>query len=659
MPGLLPPVVMELRAKAGELYSELGKVKHEVSEMEKETDAKTSRMRTSFHTLSGAGKAITFGVVGAGLAIGGFGVEAASAAQVVDARLATAVKNAGGKMEEMEPKVAALDATQRKYGFTNDQTNNALATLTTSLKDPAKAMSVMGVAADLAKAKNIDLNSAALLVAKGMEGQTRPLKALGIDLPVYAAGAQNVKLAQIALSTAQDNVNAILKKTPDAANSASKAHASYEKAMRTAALAQEKLTETQGSGDRILRTLTERVKGGAAAFGDTLRGKVASAKAGLEDMGEKIGKVLIPIILNVIKTGQQWADYLGKNKPLLIGIAAVIGGVLGMAILAYIASLAVAGVKSVIEFGKMIGSAAAWVGRTVAGFATVIAKGAVWVATTTAHLAVVAGKWVLSTAKTVASLAIQNAAMIGQKAVLIGTVVVLGIVTAAQWAWNAAMNANPITLIILGIVALIAIIVLIATKTTFFQTVWKDAVALIGAAWNWLWDSVIKPVGSFIGGAVEAIGSAIGRVFGGIGGVIKGAFSGVLEFIKGYFNTIIGVVNTIIDGINTATGLASAIGIHIGKIPHLPKFATGIDRVPGADGAPLPAIIHGGEAILSNDMLAGRRQIPSRVVDAVNAQQPAVQPRPVSSTQVTIVAQTNASPARIASEVGWLLRRQG
>ena len=54
--------------------------------------------------------------------------------------------------------------------------------------------------------------------------------------------------------------------------------------------------------------------------------------------------------------------------------------------------------------------------------------------------------------------------------VLLGNVVlmaywgILALVTAAQWLWNAAMNANPISLIIIGVVVLIALIALIINK---------------------------------------------------------------------------------------------------------------------------------------------------------------------------------------------------
>lgn len=62
--------------------------------------------------------------------------------------------------------------------------------------------------------------------------------------------------------------------------------------------------------------------------------------------------------------------------------------------------------------------------------------------------------------------------------------------TASQWQLNASMLANPVVLIVAGILALIAVIVLIATKTTWFQTAWKytwNAVkAAAAAVWGWL-----------------------------------------------------------------------------------------------------------------------------------------------------------------------------
>jgi hypothetical protein len=71
--------------------------------------------------------------------------------------------------------------------------------------------------------------------------------------------------------------------------------------------------------------------------------------------------------------------------------------------------------------------------------------------------------------------------------VVLAVAAALGVWAAVQWVLNSALLASPTTWIILGIVALIAIIVLVATKTTFFQDAWKIMTKAAIAAWNWFW----------------------------------------------------------------------------------------------------------------------------------------------------------------------------
>lgn len=89
--------------------------------------------------------------------------------------------------------------------------------------------------------------------------------------------------------------------------------------------------------------------------------------------------------------------------------------------------------------------------------------------------------------------------------------------TGVQWALNTALLANPIGLIIAAIAALIAIVVLIATKTTWFQDLWD-------AAW-----------GGIKAGA-EAVGSWFMDTLWG-------------KWIKGTFNNIIGFAGTTRDNV--------------------------------------------------------------------------------------------------------------
>lgn len=234
-------------------------------------------------------------------------IKATEAAQLSNTLLATAVKNSGNKMSAFAPQVEEADASMRKFGFTNAETQTALSTLVVGLKDPAKALKILSVAADLAKAKNMDLNSAALLVTKGMEGQTRPLKALGIDLPVYAGNAQMVALAQIHLADAQQKVADILAKTPGAFNASSKANAVYEAAVDNVTKAQEALTAKQSSGQAILDAISSRLKGSASAAAETYAGKVAAVTAQWDNVQEKAGAVLMPVLEGVVT----WLDAHG------------------------------------------------------------------------------------------------------------------------------------------------------------------------------------------------------------------------------------------------------------------------------------------------------------------------------------------------------------
>ena len=66
------------------------------------------------------------------------------------------------------------------------------------------------------------------------------------------------------------------------------------------------------------------------------------------------------------------------------------------------------------------------------------------------------------------------------------------VATAAQWAWNAAMMANPIGLIVIAIAAVVAAVILLYTKVDWFRNMVDAAIDGVVAAWNWLWDILKK-----------------------------------------------------------------------------------------------------------------------------------------------------------------------
>lgn len=123
-----------------------------------------------------------------------------------------------------------------------------------------------------------------------------------------------------------------------------------------------------------------------------------------------------------------------------------------------------------------------------------------------------------------------------------------GGLTVAQWALNAAMNANPIGAIITVIGLLVGVIVWVATQTTFFQDVWAGLTSFLGEAWIWLW-GILEPIFTQIGVIFTwlweyVIGPTIGLIIGYIqvwGAVFTWLYENVLHPMFTAAMVIIGV----------------------------------------------------------------------------------------------------------------------
>lgn len=198
--------------------------------------------------------------------------------------------------------------------------------------------------------------------------------------------------------------------------------------------------------------------------------------------------------------------------------------------------------------------------------------------------------------------------------ILLGLALAIGIAVIAQWAWNAALWAFPGTWIIAGIIALIAIIILIvvywdeiaaATGRVWdwivgkLGTAWqwiKDAVA---AAWNWVvqkttaaWNWIVADVDEAVDDLMRIVNwiSAIpGKVagwfgqvvswIGGLPGKIRSAASGMWDGISSSFRSM---VNSLISGWNNLSftiGGGSIMGVSIPSLtlstPNIPMLAEG------------------------------------------------------------------------------------
>jgi phage-related minor tail protein len=215
---------------------------------------------------------------------------------------------------------------------------------------------------------------------------------------------------------------------------------------------------------------------------------------------------------------------------------------------------------------------------------------------------------------------------------LVALGVALGVVVAVTWAWNAALAVNPVTWIVLGIVALIAVIVLVATKTRFFQTiwnavwgfmksvgawfagpfanffvqVWNKIVAFAKGVWNAIktyftfWINIYVKVGqaavNMVKWVVDKFSSFVNWIKGipgKIGGALSNLFAPLWNGFRGFINRIIGGWNSLHFGIPGFSFAGISVpGINIG-VPRLPYLAKGAGMVTESG----LAIIHRGESV--------------------------------------------------------------
>lgn len=151
---------------------------------------------------------------------------------------------------------------------------------------------------------------------------------------------------------------------------------------------------------------------------------------------------------------------------------------------------------------------------------------------------------------------------------------------AAQWVMNSALFASPITWVVAGIVALIAVIVLIATKTDWFSRAWRASWGWIKSAASNTWD-FLKKIPGWLQSAFSRVGSFIVSPY-------RAAFNGIARA----WNNTIGRLSW------SVPSWVPFIGGNSISVPNLPTFHSG-GVVPGVVGTPTVALLQAGEKVSS------------------------------------------------------------
>ncbi|MCD5419787.1 hypothetical protein LRS71_09495 [Rhodococcus pyridinivorans] len=155
--------------------------------------------------------------------------------------------------------------------------------------------------------------------------------------------------------------------------------------------------------------------------------------------------------------------------------------------------------------------------------------------TMSAQLVMQAGQWVIATAQMVAYNVAGTALSTATK-----------IWTGVQWALNAALNANPIGLIIAAVVALVAAVVLAYQNSETFrnivQAAWEGIQTAVSAAWEVLkaiFTAIWDFVGNILVGTFNTLVSVVSTVFNTIGAIVSAVWTNVISPIFNFWHTMI------------------------------------------------------------------------------------------------------------------------
>lgn len=165
-----------------------------------------------------------------------------------------------------------------------------------------------------------------------------------------------------------------------------------------------------------------------------------------------------------------------------------------------------------------------------------------------------------STATTTGAKLKDIAASIAHRVASIAQAVATGVVTAAQWLLNVAMSLNPIGIIIIAIIALVAVFVLLWNKSDGFRNFW------IGL-WDNIW-SVMKAIGAWFAGPFadffvnlwNKIVSGAKTVYNFFTSTLPAGFRSAYSYIQSTMQSIrSAIVDRLQDAVNTVAGMPGRI----------------------------------------------------------------------------------------------------
>ena len=335
-----------------------------------------------------------------------------------------------------------------------------------------------------------------------------------------------------------------------------------------------------GNLDQVMAGLSSNVGGYAEEMGTTAAGKTSILKDQFGELQEMVGEKLLPALTTATTAGVAVVAWMNDNQGITLTLGTAIG-VLAAGILVASAATKIHAAYTTLSTGAQT----AW--------NTVKALGSTTLFTWLGVKALELGAWIAGTAATIASTAGLVAHSIAMGAVRVATVAWTGV----QWLLNAALSANPITLVVIAIAALVAGVIWAWNNVAWF----RDGLT---SAWEWIkgvWDKVpgfFSMIGEKISGFFRGVWDFIKTVFswsplgiiitnwdaiigffrdlpGKIASTASGLWNGLTDSFKAAINNIIRLWNNF----ELTIGGGTVLGLDIPSVtlstPNIPYLATG------------------------------------------------------------------------------------
>jgi phage-related protein len=269
-------------------------------------------------------------------------IKEATASEAVWASLDAAVERSGTAWDKVSTATHdALLAMQKTTTYSDEQLAAALERLMTFGLSYDDAMKALGKTLDFAAAKHMDLESAATLVGKAMDGNTGIMKRYGVDIATTKdqaaalaaaqdAAAKAIKAMGDGVGTWVTNVTAAIGADSQfeqgVASAKDKAAYLIEQfkqgaidtpqfttAMQSLGVPLDQVALKGGSAEAVLSKLNEQFGGAAQAAASTYAGIQERLKNATEEVGEKIGTIFLPALASLTEACIPIVDELGKG----------------------------------------------------------------------------------------------------------------------------------------------------------------------------------------------------------------------------------------------------------------------------------------------------------------------------------------------------------